>query len=150
MVALHVVAAVLALIGGAVVLAMRKGTARHRRWGRGYSLMLTAMALSSFGVYELRDGPSVFHVISVLVLVVLAAGVAQPLRRRHRPGWMFWHLTLMQISYLMLVLTGVAQFFDRLPLPNDALNAIVFLQVPAVVGFVVILRSARRYQAAAS
>ncbi|MBA2414838.1 MAG: hypothetical protein H0V64_02865 [Geodermatophilaceae bacterium] len=58
---------------------------------------------------------------------------------------MFWHLILMQISYLMLVLTGVA-----LPLPNDALNAIVFLQVPAVVGFVVILRSARRYQAAAS
>ncbi len=41
---------------------------------------------------------------------------------------MFWHLILMQISYLMLVLTGVA-----LPLPNDALNAIVFLQVPAVV-----------------
>jgi hypothetical protein len=33
----------------------------------------------------------------------------------------------MQLSYVMLVLTGVAQFFDHLPLPSEALNAIVFL-----------------------
>lgn len=30
----------------------------------------------------------------------------------------------------MLVLTFVAQFFDRLPLPSAALNAIVFSRSP--------------------
>lgn len=45
----------------------------------------------------------------------------------------------------MLVVTGIAQFFDRLPLDNDALNAIVCLQVPGAAGVVAIVVSARRH-----
>jgi hypothetical protein len=35
-------------------------------------------------------------------------------------------------------------FFDALPLPHPALNAIVFLQAPTVIGFVLIVRAGRR------
>lgn len=144
MVGVHAVGAVLALVAGAVVLLLSKGTRAHRRWGWSYVASLVAMAVSSFGIYELRDGPSIFHLVSVLTLAVVTFGLAQPLRR-HRSDWMVRHLLAMQVSYLMLVVTGIAQFFDRLPLPNDALNAIVFLQLPSIVGFVLIVRSSRRH-----
>lgn len=127
--ALHVVAAVVALVAGAVVLLRRKGVRAHRYWGWGYTATLEVMAVTSFGVYELRDGPSVFHAVSVLTLVVLVVGIAEA--RRRRPGWRRRHAIFLPVSYLMLVVTGTAQLFDRLPLPSDALNAIVFLQLPA-------------------
>jgi hypothetical protein len=50
----------------------------------------------------------------------------------------------MQATLLVLIVTGTAQFFDRLPLPNDALNAIVFLQVPLIIGIMSIVRSSRK------
>lgn len=142
---LHVVAAVVALVVGAVVLLRRKGTHTHRLWGWAYTAALAVMALASFAVFELRDGPSIFHVVSVLTLVVLAVGVV--VARRRRPSWRRRHAVFLPVSYLMLVVTGTAQFFDRLPLPNEALNAIVFLQVPSVLGFAAIIRSARRVPA---
>lgn len=146
MIVLHVVAAVLALVCGAVVLGMRKGTQRHRRMGRAYVAAIVAMTITSFGIYQLRDGPSVFHGISILTLIVVAAGLAQPLWRQEKKGWLAWHLAMMPLSYLMLVVTGVAQFFDRLPLPNEPLNAIVFLQLPLIVGFYFIVRTFRKHR----
>lgn len=143
MVLLHVVAVLSALVCGLVVLVVRKGTILHRRLGWLYIASTLVMALSSFGIYELRDGPSLFHGISVAILVIVGSAVYQPLRRRRHSNWVFWHLVLMQISYVMLVVTGIAQFFDQLPFQSPALNAVVFLQLPLIAGIVLISLSAR-------
>lgn len=86
-----------------------------------------------------------FHIVTVATTIVLLAAVVAARLRRPQDGWRIRHLRLAQLSYLMLVLTFVAQFFDRLPLPGAALNAIVFLQVPMILGFALIVRSERRY-----
>lgn len=139
---IHTAAAVIAVILGAVVLGLAKGTPTHRRLGRAYVVALGVMVLSSFTVYEIRSGPSVFHLVSLIEVVLVTYALGQT-RRRRRSDWMRRHAFAVQLSYLVLVVTGIAQFFDRLPLPSPALNAVVFLQLPLVLGFVVIARTAR-------
>ncbi|QII06829.1 DUF2306 domain-containing protein [Rhodococcoides fascians A25f] len=141
---LHISAALLSVLLGAVILLARKGTPRHRHWGRMYGFALLVMVASSFFVTDLRDGWSVFHVVSVLTGALVLCGWWQPVFGRSRAGWVRRHMLSMQLSYLVLIVTGTAQFFDYLPLPNDALNAIVVLQLPLMVGIVAIIRRSRR------
>ena len=143
MVLLHVLTVTVALVSGIIVLVMRKGSDIHKQFGWLYAISTLAMALSSFGIYELRNGPSIFHAVSVSVLITVGLGIYQPLRRKKKSNWLFWHLVLMQASYVMLVVTGIAQFFDQLPFPSPALNAVVFLQLPLIAGIVLISVSAR-------
>ena len=66
----------------------------------------------------------------LLIVAVITGGIVAIRRRRDQRT----HSVLMSASYLMVVMTGIAQFFDQLPFPNDTLNAIVFLHLPSVVG----------------
>ena len=141
---LHICAALLSVLFGSVTLLAHKGTPRHRRWGRTYGVALLVMVTSSFFVTDVREGWSVFHAVSVLTAVLVLCGWWQPMFGRSRVGWVRRHMLSMQLSYLVLIVTGTAQFFDYLPLPNDALNAIVFLQLPLMVGIVAIVRRSRR------
>ncbi|HZM36502.1 MAG TPA: DUF2306 domain-containing protein [Burkholderiales bacterium] len=77
MIALHIVAAVLALIVGAAMLARTKGTASHRLLGRLWVALMLAVTLSSFWIVELRDGArlSVVHLLSAWTLIALALAV---------------------------------------------------------------------------
>lgn len=77
MLALHIAFAVAALVIGAVVLARRKGTGSHRLLGRVWVGVMAAVAISSFWIFELRQGagPSWIHLLSVWTLVSLALAV---------------------------------------------------------------------------
>ncbi|MDI9925219.1 DUF2306 domain-containing protein [Rhodococcus sp. IEGM 1341] len=144
MTVIHTSAAMLSVLVGAVVLFARKGTVFHRACGRTYVVAILVMIAASFFVTEIRDGWSVFHAVSILTAALVLFGWLQPLVGRSRSGWVRRHMLSMQLSYLVLIVTGTAQFFDYLPLPNDALNAIVFLQLPLMVGIVAIIRRSRR------
>ncbi|WP_461170515.1 DUF2306 domain-containing protein [Arthrobacter sp. Z1-15] len=146
MIALHVLTVTAALVSGIMVLVLPKGSVAHKRLGWLYLASTVVMALSSFGIYELRSGPSLFHAVSVTMLITVGLGVYQPLRRKRSSTWLFWHLLLLQISYVMLVVTGIAQFFDRLPFSSPAANAVVFLQLPLITGIVFIALSARSHR----
>ena len=128
-----------------MLLLTRKGTGLHPRLGWAYCAAAAVLAGSSFGIYQLRDGPSVSHAVSVVLLIVVGIGFTQPRWRRAHPAWRYWHAVWMPASLLMIVVTGVAQFFDQLPLPSDALNAVLFLPLPGIVGFILLLRIARRH-----
>ncbi|MQB02477.1 MAG: hypothetical protein GEU78_20090, partial [Actinobacteria bacterium] len=124
MIVIHAVAAAAAILVGGVVLLRRKGSSSHRLLGRLYVACAAVMVWSSFAIYELRDGPSIFHAVSVLLTGVIAVGVVQPRWRRRTATRRYWHAVWMPTSLLMIVVTGVAQFFDRLPLSSDAANAV--------------------------
>ncbi|MDV8020512.1 DUF2306 domain-containing protein [Rhodococcus sp. IEGM 1330] len=141
---IHTSAAVMSVLVGAVVLLARKGTVFHRACGRTYVVAILVMIVSSFFVTEIRDGWSVFHAVSILTAALVLFGWLQPLVGRSRAGWLRRHTLSMQLTYLILIVTGTAQFFDHLPLPNDALNAIVFLQLPLLVGIAAIVRHGRQ------
>jgi uncharacterized membrane protein len=77
MVAIHLAAAILCLIVGALVLARSKGTRSHKLFGRLWVALMLAVALSSFRILEIRDGAgfSVIHLLSAWTLVSLALAV---------------------------------------------------------------------------
>lgn len=73
-VALHLAAAVAALLLGAAVLFLRKGTALHKLAGRTWAALMMVSALSSFWIT--RNGSlSWIHLLSAWVLVALAFAV---------------------------------------------------------------------------
>jgi uncharacterized membrane protein len=74
---LHLGAAILSLVLGAVVLYRRKGTASHRALGRIWVGVMLVVALSSFWILEIRDGAgfSVIHLLSGWTLVSLTLAI---------------------------------------------------------------------------
>ena len=139
MIAFHVVASLLGIIVGLGVFSLRKGTARHRQAGWIYAVCLYAVSGSGFFIQEVTGSLSVFHWFSVQAIILVSAGLAIPLFLRARvPDWPAWHLRFMSYSYITLVITGVVQFFGSLPFPSDALNAIFFISLPSILGFVAI------------
>ena len=109
----HVLAAVAALATGFVVLADRKGTARHRLLGRAYGIAMIVMNGTALLIYELfgRFGP--FHWFAVFSLASVVGGWIAALRRA--PGWRHRHAYFMVGSYVGLVAGAVAEVASRVP-----------------------------------
>ncbi len=107
---IHVVAAVLAFMLGAIVLFRRKGDRLHRLGGRIWVGLMLAVCISSFFIHTIRMfGPwSPIHVLSITTLVGLARGVWLA-RSREIVG----HRRLMQSTYVGALL--IAGFFTFLP-----------------------------------
>ena len=104
-IALHVAAATAALVIGGLVLWRRKGTRAHKLLGRVWVGAMVAVALSSFWIFELRDGagPSWIHLLSVWTLVSLALAVWFIRRGNVRA-----HQGLMVGTFVGLVAAGIA------------------------------------------
>jgi uncharacterized membrane protein len=86
-VTLHLVTACLALLLGAVLLLMTKGTARHRLLGRFWVLLMLGVILSSFsirGMGGLPFGFSVIHLLSVFTLFTLGMALFHIINGRVR------------------------------------------------------------------
>ncbi|VVE70949.1 hypothetical protein PAN31117_03873 [Pandoraea anapnoica] len=103
-VAIHVAVATAAVLLGAGILLMRRGTPRHRWAGRLWVSAMTATAATSFGIRELGHGNfSWLHALSAYVLVGLALAVLA-IRR----GDVAAHRRQMMGLFTGLVIAGVA------------------------------------------
>jgi uncharacterized membrane protein len=67
---LHTAVALLALILGALILCLRKGTALHRSLGRLWIGLMLGTALSSFFIHSINlfEGFSPIHLLSIVVI----------------------------------------------------------------------------------
>jgi uncharacterized membrane protein len=70
----HVLAALAALVLGAVVVALRKGNRRHRWLGRAYLLSMLALNATALSVYELFGGFAPFHGLALFSLATVLSG----------------------------------------------------------------------------
>lgn len=72
----HLIAAVFALVLGAIVLWRHKGDWRHKLAGRAWVAAMLVVAISSFWITEIREtGFSPIHALSVYTLLSLAVGI---------------------------------------------------------------------------
>lgn len=76
-IALHLSAALAALVLGIAVLARRKGTASHKALGRAWVALMIVVAVSSLWILEIRKGagPSWIHLLSAWTLISLVCAV---------------------------------------------------------------------------
>jgi len=110
---IHVGFALVALVTGAVVLARRKGTRTHRRWGWVYAVSMFGLNASAFSIYRLFGGFGAFHVAALVSSATLVGGMTAALRRR--PGWVARHYRWMTWSYVGLVAAAVSEVGTRVP-----------------------------------
>ena len=147
--AAHLAAAMAALVLGAVVIGLAKGTPFHRMIGAGYVAAMIIVNLSALAIYRLTGHFEAFHALALLSLAVLARGVLAALIRR--PGWLSIHFRYMAWSYVgLLAATGseiVIRLGTRLGLlggPWQIMAAGVAVGVVAtILGYVLVPRLQR-------
>ena len=140
----HHASAWLAMFAGAFVLLNRKGTRRHRQAGYVFAAAMLALNLSAFAISRLFGGFAIFHVLALVSLATLAAGMIPVLLRVPRNGWLEMHAQFMSWAYIGLLCAAASELLSRIPAVRRAWGeAIVAFGLPGTdFGFTVGFTSA--------
>jgi len=142
----HVAAALTALVFGALVLLMPKGTQLHRAMGMGYTMAMIVLNATALLIYRITGHLGPFHVLAALSLATIVAGVLAVARRRR--GWLSRHYQMMSFSYLGLLSAGTTQMLLNLPTFHGPVRGTVTGIASAVAftafGFIILPRLQRR------
>ena len=122
--AVHAVFGLAALALGAGVLLMQKGTTRHRRVGQCYAAAMVLLNGTALAIYDLFGGFGVFHVLALVSLATLVAGLLPVWLRRPRE-WLEIHARCMCWSYLGLLAAFFGEIGARVPGVDFATGVIV-------------------------
>ena len=104
----HILAAVSALFVGAAVLLLPKGTHAHRVIGAVYVLALVVVNVAALSLHR-ENAFGVFHVLAVVSLVTIGAGLVPLLLGRRSLPVIANHAYCMAWSYAGLVAAGSGQ-----------------------------------------
>ncbi|MBM3502540.1 MAG: DUF2306 domain-containing protein [Alphaproteobacteria bacterium] len=106
---LHLSVAVVALVAGAVVVWLPKGTRSHRWIGRLYVATMALVNGSALTIYEISGAPTVFHALAIVSLVSIGCGLGMALLRRRIRWWRPTHAYFMAWSYAGLAAAATGQ-----------------------------------------
>jgi uncharacterized membrane protein len=111
-VAIHLFAAVPALLVGGATLGMKKGTRRHKAVGRIWVALMLVTAISSFWIQSLNPGHySWIHLLAIWTVFAVVMAVVAIRWRRNWPSHMGWMIG----TYAGLLIAGGLAFLpDRL------------------------------------
>ncbi len=104
----HVLAAFFALGMGAAVLLSPKGTPTHRVIGAVYVLALVLVNVAALSLHR-ENTFGVFHVLAVVSLLTIGAGLSPLLLGKRSPMGITTHAYCMTWSYAGLVAAGCGQ-----------------------------------------
>ena len=104
----HVVAALSALLAGAAVLLLPKGTHTHRTIGTLYVLALVLANVAALSLHR-ENAFGVFHALAVVSLVTIAVGLSPLLLGKRSETVIGTHAYCMTWSYAGLVAAGCGQ-----------------------------------------
>lgn len=145
MILIHTLCGIAALLTGLFILFQPKGTLRHVWIGHTYATAMAGLCLTSFAIYELFDGVGPFHVLALVSLATLLAGLIPPLLRDRFAGWFYAHYYFMLYSYVGLVMATGSHFWDVLPIASTWAKAAVLWGLPYLVGAFLIERNKARF-----
>lgn len=111
----HLVLALAAIVAGAGVVGMKKGTGVHRLVGFVYASTMFGVLGSAMLIYNLTGDFGPFHVLALVSLVTIISGVVPVLLRRPRGGWIELHAYFMSWSYVGLLAAAASETLTRVP-----------------------------------
>ena len=163
MLAFHTIVGLVALASGLLVMLRAKGTGPHRAVGWTYAASMYVLCATSFGIGATASRPFVtvlgvgwgmFHVMALVSVATLTAGLVPVLRRRP-PSWFENHIGYMLWSYVGLVMALNSHFMAvgyralRPQLGSAALTWSLLIALgwvlPFAVGLTTIPRATSRY-----
>jgi len=111
--AMHLFAALVALVTRLAVVLSPKGGAAHRLLGLVYAFAMLMTCISALLLYRMTGHFGLFHFFAVLCLIYVMIGVTQAILQRG--DWIRRHLIWMGWSYLGLLAAAATEAFIRLP-----------------------------------
>lgn len=142
-VGLHVLFGLIAVIGGAGAMLSRKGSARHRTFGRIYYWSLMVLFVSATGLAIARWAED-YH---LFMLGALAFGVATLGRNAVTCKWASWtrlHVAGMGSSSILMLTAFYVDNGKNLPLWRD-LPPLAFWVLPALLGGPIVIWALLRH-----
>jgi len=97
---MHVIAAIVAMITGAIVLLRPKGTTWHKRIGYTYVGSMLLLNISAFMIYRLFGTFGPFHIAAVVSLASVIGGMYPAIQRTK--NWLEMHYEFMGWSVIGL------------------------------------------------
>jgi uncharacterized membrane protein len=142
----HLIAALLAMLTGAIVLLNNKGGLFHKRMGYAYVASMLTLNVTAFMIYHLFGKFGPFHALSIVSLTCIIGGMVPVLFRRQVKSWMHWHYYFMNWSVVGLYAAFWAETFTRtLPVKQFWLIVVVATTVTMFVGSYLIRKNAARF-----
>lgn len=111
----HLASAVAAMAAGAIVLAGAKGTILHKRFGYLYIFAMIVVNATAFGIYNLTGKFGVFHILAIISLLTIAAGMIPLLLPGFSRRQKSVHLWFMYYSILGLYAAFASELSVRIP-----------------------------------
>lgn len=130
---IHTVSGYLALTFGAGIILLRKATTLHRIAGYLYVASMVVLNVSALAIYRVFHTFGPFHVLALVSLASVVAGLVPALRRRS--GWLAAHYKWMCWSYVGLLAATAAEIGVHLlpQLPPVIRLGFAFFAPPLVV-----------------
>lgn len=113
----HFTASLLALLAGAIVLRLPKGTRWHRTWGHAYVWGMVGVVATSFSMWNMTGRFTPFHFFAIVAGLTLAAAMYTVLARQPKGRWIEAHAAWMVWSYVGLCAAATAETLSRFVMP---------------------------------
>jgi len=114
---IHTLAALMAILVGAVVFLRPKGGLWHRRLGYVYSLCMLTVAVTSFTIYRLTGRFNFLHGAAIASSISVGFGFGHAFLRKPKEMWYGLHFYWMSWSFVGLLAALVAEISTRIALP---------------------------------
>jgi len=141
-VGVHVLAGIVAVVAGAIAMLSPKGPGRHPRAGSVYFWALVTVSVTMAGL-ALARWPADNHLLALGVLAFGSAIVGRAARRGTWQRWVYIHVTLMGLSYILMMTAFYVDNGPNLPLWNR-LPQLAFWLLPSLVGLPLIAHALQR------
>ena len=112
---IHFITSVVAMLLGTFVLAMEKGTSRHKRIGKLYGLTMCIVLVSAFMTYRLFGTWGIFHWTAVLSTLTLVCGLVPVFTKRPKNNYGSLHFGFMYWSVMGVYGAFVSETLVRMP-----------------------------------
>ena len=111
----HTLFGLASLLLGLMVVLMTKGTAAHRRIGQYYAMNMLMLNATALAIYDLTGRFNGFHLLALISLATIAAGLVPVWTRRPESGWLERHGRFMAWSFAGVVAAFVTEVTHRIP-----------------------------------
>jgi uncharacterized membrane protein len=112
---IHLISSIVALVAGALVLIMKKGTIRHKQIGYVYVVSMVSLLLTSFMIYRLFKGWGIFHYTTIASLITISLGMIPIWTKKPARKWKYMHFSFMYWSVIGLYSAFAAEVLTRIP-----------------------------------
>ena len=138
--AVHVPAALTAVITGVGAALTSKGSPGHIRFGRWYYRAIAVVMVTALALTAMRPRQD-YHLAIIGLVAFAAARIGYLHQRRHRPGDAS-HITGMGLSYIAMLTAFYVDNGPHLPL-WDRLPTVAFWLLPSAIGIPITVRAIR-------